>query len=105
MITRKPVEEGANVIESDPSTFKVKSRWCLQGHLDPDLEAKAQVGMLQSQTLSHPSRVVLMQLLASFGWELQLGDITGAFMESGPLDSKYRPLFAKIPAGGIRECQ
>ena len=101
VITRKPLEEGAHVDEADVNTFKVKSRWCLQGHLDPDLETKAQDGMLQSPTLSSPSRVLLMQLLASFGWELQLGDIKGAFMEAGPLDSKYRPLYAKMPNGGI----
>jgi hypothetical protein len=101
VITRKPLEEGAHVDESDLNTFKVKSRWCLQGHLDPDLETKAQDGMLQSSTLSQPGRVLLMQLLASFGWELQLGDIKGAFMEAGPSDSKYRPLCAKMPNGGI----
>ena len=42
VITRKPLEEGAHVDEADVNTFKVKSRWCLQGHLDPDLETKAQ---------------------------------------------------------------
>lgn len=42
-----------------------------------------------------------MQLLASFGWTLQLGDIKGAFRESGPLAPKFRPLFAQQPIGGI----
>ena len=42
-----------------------------------------------------------MQILASYGWELQLGDIKEAFMEAGPLNPKYRPLYAKIPSGGI----
>ena len=32
---------------------------------------------------------------------LQLGDIKGAFLEAGPLPDKFRPLFAKQPAGGI----
>ena len=101
VITRKATEKGLNVDVSDPSTYKIKSRWCLQGHLDPDLEQKAQDGALQSRTLSQPSRVLLMQILASYGWELQLGDIKGAFMEAGPLNPKYRPLYAKIPVGGI----
>ena len=101
VITRKPLEEGTQINDSDPSTYKVKSRWCLQGHLDPDLEQKAMDGMLQSPTLSQPSRVLLMQVLASYGWDMQLGDIKGAFMEAGELDAKYRPLFARPPAGGI----
>eukprot|EP00435_Cladocopium_sp_Y103_P010124 s1396_g2.t1 len=100
VITRKPLDEGSHFDEHDPNTFRVKSRWCLQGHLDPDLETKAQDGMLQSPTLSQPSRVLLMQVIASFGWDLELGDIKGAFMEAGPLDSKYRPLYARMPAGG-----
>ena len=32
---------------------------------------------------------------------LQLGDIKGAFLEAGPLDPKYRPLYAWLPPGGI----
>ena len=42
-----------------------------------------------------------MQLICSHQWDLQLGDIKGAFMEAGPLDSKFRPLYATQPAGGI----
>ena len=90
--TRKPKEEGMNIDVNDPNTYLVKSRWYLQNHLDPE------DGVLQSPTLSQPSRVLLMQVLASYGWELQLGDIKGAFMEAGPL---YRPLYAKIPLGGV----
>ena len=42
-----------------------------------------------------------MQTIASFGWDLQLGDIKSAFLEAGLLDEKYRPLYAKEPPGGI----
>ena len=101
VITRKPIEEGGHIDPLDSKTYKVKSRWCLQGHLDPDLDTKAQTGALQSPTLSQPSRVLLMQLLASYGWDLELGDIKGAFLEAGPLEPQYRPLYAKIPQGGI----
>ena len=102
VIIRKPAKEGRNVDPADdPSSYKTKSRWCLQGHLDPDLEAKVQEGLLQSPTLSQMGRMVLMQTLASHGWQLQLGDIKGAFMEAGPLPDGFRPLFAKMPAGGI----
>ena len=101
VIIRKPAEEGRNVDVLDPSSYTVKSRWCLQGHLDPDLEAKVMEGLLQSPTLSQMGRMVLMQMLSSHKWILQLGDIKGAFMEAGPLPERFRPLFAKQPAGGI----
>eukprot|EP00435_Cladocopium_sp_Y103_P043648 s1565_g12.t1 len=101
VIIHKPVVEGQNVDLSDPSSFKIKSRWCLQGHLDPDLDKKALEGLLQSPTLSQMGRNVLMQVIASHRWKLQLGDIKGAFMEAGPLPAKYRPLYAHQPKGGI----
>ena len=101
VIIRKPSEENMAINPNDPSTFKVKSRWCLQGHLDPDLQCKAEEGLLQSPTLSQIGRMLLMQIISSFQWDLQLGDIKGAFLEAGPLPEKYRPLFASQPKGGI----
>ena len=101
VLTRKPLEEGAHVDPNDWSTFRVKGRWCLQGHLDPDLTAKAEQGMLKSPTLSQLGRMTLMQIISSKKWKLQLGDIRGAFLEAGPLDAKFRPLFAHQPPGGI----
>ena len=87
-------------IEED-SPPRVKARWCLQGHLDPDLSAKALAGDLQSPTLSQVGRSMLFQLIASHRWNLMLGDIKGAFLSSGELPQKYRPLYARLPAGGI----
>eukprot|EP00435_Cladocopium_sp_Y103_P026818 s1587_g6.t1 len=101
VLTRKAVTEGQEVDPNDLSTFVVKGRWCLQGHLDPDLQTKAEEGMLKSPTLSQLGRMTLMQVLASKGWLLQLGDIKGAFLEAGPLEERFRPLFAHQPAGGI----
>ena len=101
VITRKPLEEGSHYDPNDLQSFRVKSRWCLQGYLDPDLNEKAASGLLQSPTLSQLGRNTLMQLIASHQWDLELGDIKGAFLEAGPLPQKYRPLFARLPAGGI----
>ena len=101
VIVKKALEENQQVDDNDSSTFRVKSRWCLQGHLDPDLDKKVQEGLLQSPTLSQMGRMLVMQLIASHQWELQLGDIKGAFLEAGPLPSRFRPLFARQPAGGI----
>ena len=80
---------------------RMKGRWCLQGHLDPDLREKALSGDLQSPTLSQVGRSMLMQLIASHRWDLRLGDIKGAFLASGELPPKYRPLYARLPPGGI----
>ena len=101
VLTRKPLEEGQTVDPDNWTTFDVKGRWCLQGHLDPDLDAKAMEGRLQSPTLNQLSRMTLMQIIASFGWDLELGDIKGAFLESGEIDAKYRPLYAHQPPGGV----
>ena len=101
VITRKAADESRPIVDDDPSTYRVKSRWCLQGHLDPDLDRKVQDGLLQSPTLSQTGRMLVMQLISSFQWELQLGDIKGAFLEAGPLPTKFRPLFARLPPGGI----
>ena len=101
VITRKAIEEGQDINPHDLSTFQCKARWCLQGHLDPDLEVKASEGKLQSPTLNQLSRTTLMQIIASFGWDLQLGDIKGAFLEAGMLDERFRPLYAHQPPGGI----
>ena len=101
VLTRKPLEEGAEIDPNDWNSFTVKGRWCLQGHLDPDLQAKAEEGLLKSPTLSQLGRMTLMQVISSHRWELQLGDIKGAFLEAKPLDSRFKPLYAHQPAGGI----
>ena len=87
--------------EEEDQPGRVKSRWCLQGHLDPDLSTKALAGDLQSPTLSQLGRALLFQVIASKKWTLMLGDVKGAFLASGQLPEKYRPLFARLPAGGI----
>eukprot|EP00435_Cladocopium_sp_Y103_P012014 s3028_g3.t1 len=101
VLTRKPLEEGAEIDPHDPTTYTVKGRWCLQGHLDPDLHVKAREGKLKSPTLSQLGRMAIMQILSSNNWSLQLGDIRGAFLEAGQLEERFRPLFAHHPPGGI----
>ena len=101
VITKKATEEDKPIRDDDPNSYRIKSRWCLQGHLDPDLDRKVEAGLLQSPTLSQMGRMLLMQLISSFQWVLQLGDIKGAFLEAGPLPAEFRPLLARQPAGGI----
>ena len=75
VITRKPLEENQHVDPNDPTTFKVKSRWCLQGHLDPNLDRKLEDGILKSPTFAQIERMLPMQIISSYQWDLQLGDI------------------------------
>ena len=87
--------------QEEDAPVKIKARWCLLGHRDPDLSEKALAGVLQSPTLSQVSRSVLFQTIASKKWRLALGDVKGAFLASGPLPERYRPLYARLPPGGI----
>eukprot|EP00435_Cladocopium_sp_Y103_P054627 s220_g17.t2 len=101
VLTRKAVDDETQIDSNNLDSFSVKGRWCLQGHLDPDLDVKAQEGRLKSPTLSQMGRMTILQLLASFNWRMQLGDIKGAFLEAGPLEERFRPLYAHQPPGGI----
>lgn len=89
------------VHKSDEDGDRIKSRWCLQGHLDPDFKEKLSSGLCHSPTLHQLSRALILQLLVSKKWLLQLGDIKGAFLEAGALNPKFSPLFAHQPQGGI----
>ena len=45
------------------------------------------------------------QMIVSNGWELQLGDIRGAFLEADALDRKKGSLSSSLPPGGSQECR
>ena len=89
------------VEKTEDQNTKIKARWCLQGHLDPDFNAKISSGLCHSPTLSQLARSLVLQILASKKWVLCLGDVKGAFLEAGELHPKFRPLYAKQPQGGI----
>ena len=44
---------------------------------------------------------MLFRTIASNKWQLSLGDITGAFLATGPLPERFRLLYARLPPGGI----
>ena len=87
--------------KTEDQDTRIKARWCLQGHLDPDFKEKIDNGLCHSPTLSQLARALVLQVLSSKKWTMCLGDIKGAFLQAGPLQAKYRPLFARHPAGGI----
>ena len=91
----------ATLKREEDAPDRVKARWCLLGHRDPDLSTKALEGALQSPTISQVSSSMLFQTIASNKWTLSLGDIKGAFLAAGPLPERFRPLYARLPPGGI----
>ena len=54
-----------------------------------------------SPTITQLGRNLAMQLIASLGADLFLGDIKGAFLESVDEKQENGPLFARLPPGGI----
>ena len=62
-----------------PGPEEFKARWCLRGYLDPDVMELAGSGAAQSRTVSQLGRMLSCQMIVSNGWDLQLGDIRGAF--------------------------
>ena len=82
----------AIVEKSEDQCTRIKARWCLQGHLDPDFREKITSGLCHSPTLSQLARALILQVLVSKKWTMCLGDVKGAFLEAGPLDAKFKPL-------------
>ena len=72
----------------------LKARWCIRGYLDPDLLTLH----TSSPTLSHEGLSVVLQLLATFGWEVNIADIEAAFLRADPLKRK---VLVKVPSDGI----
>ena len=82
--------------KEEKEDVRIKARWCLQGHLDPDFAEKVATGSCHSPTLNQLSRALILQIIVSNKWTMCLGDIKGAFLEAGPINPKYSPLFAKL---------
>lgn len=91
VITEKKEEEEEDV--------RIKARWCLQGHLDPNFSEKVASGSCHSPTLSQLSRALILQIIVSNKWVMCLGDIKGAFLEAGPLNPKYTPFVRQANPG------
>ena len=92
VITKK-VEDGQT---------RMKSRWCLRGHHEPDLVKKVLSGKCHSPTLSQMGRNVLLQLIVSHRWTMNLGDIKGAFLEANVSEQlDQNPVFCELPPGGV----
>ena len=78
---------------------KAKCRWCVLGHRDPDTRHLER----SSLTPQTSSIYTFLLVAAVFQWEVALGDLKSAFMQSDE-DVSDRPrgkLYASLPQGGI----
>ena len=87
--------------KGDDGTEVVKARWVARGFKDPDALMLVYRGATAAPTVSHNARTTALQIIASNKWDMEIGDIKGAFMESDPLNRPEGPLFAQQPHGGI----
>ena len=79
------------------SKLLAKARWVVLGHTDPDLKEIVTF----APVLIKDGFMTLLQILATFGFKLQLGDVSSAFMSGEYYERQQGPLFASVPAEGI----
>ena len=88
--------------KKENNSSRIKARWCLRGYYDPDLVEKVLSGKCHSPTLSQLGRSIILQLIVSFGWSLNLGDIKGVFLEADvSQQTSTKLVFAELPPGGV----
>ena len=75
----------------------VKARWTARGDKDPDLFSLVREGKTQAPTISSNGRFAVMQTIASMQFRLQLGDVTGAFLEADAIDRTAGKLYMSQP--------
>ena len=75
----------------------VKARWTARGDKDPDLLALIRQGNTQSPTISSNGRYTVLQVIASQQYEMQLGDVTGAFLEADEMERGNEKLYMAPP--------
>ena len=81
ILTWKPLDVADGGADSQNSKqCKAKARIVVLGYLDPHLEEIPR----DSPTLGRSSRMVILQTIASHGWQLQSFDIKAAFLQGQP---------------------
>lgn len=81
----------------ESGTAIVKARWTARGDKDPDLISLIRGGSTQAPTISSNGRYTVMQTIASNQFMMQLGDVTGAFLEADGMERETGPLFLAPP--------
>ncbi|CAK0820984.1 unnamed protein product, partial [Prorocentrum cordatum] len=82
---------------SDGTWRMAEARWTVQGHADPDLLYLE----TYSPVVGKDSMFLILQILCSNKWILQLADITSAVTAGDPLDRSQGSLYVELPRTGI----
>ena len=81
----------------NPEESEIKCRLVAQGYKDPDLDHLER----QSPTLTADGLSVVLQIIASMKWTLEIADVEGAFLQGEPLRREAGRLFLRVPREGI----
>ena len=84
VLTWKPIEMSDRDPSNPSKDVKAKARLVVLGYLDPHIEELPR----DSPTLGRHSRMLLLQLIASQGWDLRSFDIKAAFLQGQPQDDR-----------------
>ena len=86
--------------DDDGNRF-VKARLTARGDQDPELLSLVRKQQTSAPTVSTNCKVVTLQVTASLGADVELGDDTGAFLESAELNRQGGKLFLRQSSGGL----
>ena len=86
--------------DDDANRF-VKARLTARGDQDPELLSLVRNQQTSAPTVSTNGKVVTLQVIASLGADVELGDVTGAFLESAELNRQGGELFLRQLSGGL----
>ena len=86
--------------DDDGNRF-VKARLTARGDQDPELLSLVRNQQTCAPTVSTNGKVITLQVIASLGADVELGDVTGAFLESSELNRQGGKLFLRQPSGGL----
>ena len=87
--------------DDDGNRF-VKARLTARGDQDPELLSLVRNQQTSAPTVSTNGKVVTLQVIASLGADVELGDVNRAFLESAELNRQGGKLFLRQPSGGLQ---
>ena len=79
----------------------VKARLISRGDEDSELLSLVRNQQTSAPTVSTNGKVVALQVIASLGADVELGDVTGSFLELAELIRQGGKLFFCQPSGGL----
>ena len=86
--------------DDDGNRF-VTARLTARGDQDPELLSLVKNQLTSAPSVSTNDKVVTVQVTASLGADVELGDVTGAFLESAELRRQGGKLFLRQPSSGL----